>query len=62
MTFSGPKVYTRAEMERVRTLYHAAEGRLMRPEAVAAAVTAAVTADPRSVIEEIVLRPVLGDL
>jgi len=36
--------------------------RLMRPESVADAVVAAITADPRSIIEEVVIRPVLGDL
>ncbi len=36
--------------------------RLMRAGAVADAVVAAVTADPRTVVEEILLRPILGDL
>ena len=30
MKFRGPKIYSRAEMERVRLLYQAAEGRLLR--------------------------------
>lgn len=36
--------------------------RMMNPEAVAQAVLSAVLADPRAVVEEIVLRPVRGDL
>ena len=30
MRFRGPKIYSSAEMERVRLLYQAAEGRLLR--------------------------------
>ena len=40
----------------------AAEERLMPPESVAACLMTALTADPRTLIEEIVLRPQEGDL
>lgn len=39
-----------------------AEVRMMGPDAVARAVLSAVTADPRAVVEEIVLRPARGDI
>lgn len=40
----------------------AAEERLMAPESVAACLMTALTADPRAMVEEIVLRPQEGDL
>ena len=40
----------------------AAEERLMRPESIAACIMTALTADPRALVEEIVLRPQEGDL
>jgi len=36
--------------------------RMIAPETIASAIVHAVTASPRAVVEEILIRPVLGDL